>query len=151
MDPIHVQPRRAFKTGEYKEPARIIFQPARGKRGDNRVIRGGSWNNDAHNCRSAYRNNNRPDNRNHNLSFRLSSSRQRPDAARPRMRRQRQRPHPMPRTRSPSKQGTNRTCPAAVGRPRGSNTAAGHTISDLRFARLIDRNTFIDGDLKNAN
>lgn len=48
------------------------------------MIRGGSWNNPAQNCRSAYRNNNRPDNRDNNLGFRLSSSRQRPDALCPR-------------------------------------------------------------------
>ena len=32
--------------------------------------RGGSWNNDARNCRSANRNNNNPDNRNNNIGFR---------------------------------------------------------------------------------
>jgi len=37
----------------------------------NRVIRGGSWNNNARNCRSANRNNNNPDNRNNNNGFRL--------------------------------------------------------------------------------
>ncbi|WP_428846465.1 SUMF1/EgtB/PvdO family nonheme iron enzyme [Porphyromonas levii] len=35
--------------------------------------RGGSWNNDADNCRSANRNNNNPDNRNNNLGFRVVS------------------------------------------------------------------------------
>jgi hypothetical protein len=35
------------------------------------VIRGGSWNNNAHNCRSANRNNNWPNNRNNNIGFRL--------------------------------------------------------------------------------
>jgi len=44
--------------------------------GSNRVIRGGSWNNDARNCRAAYRNNNTPDNRNNNIGFRLVSTRQ---------------------------------------------------------------------------
>ena len=39
--------------------------------GSNRVLRGGSWNNNAQNCRSAYRNNNTPDNRNNNVGFRL--------------------------------------------------------------------------------
>jgi formylglycine-generating enzyme required for sulfatase activity len=39
--------------------------------GTNRVLRGGSWNNNAENCRSAYRNNNNPDNRNNNVGFRL--------------------------------------------------------------------------------
>ncbi|MEI6297528.1 MAG: SUMF1/EgtB/PvdO family nonheme iron enzyme [bacterium] len=35
--------------------------------------RGGSWNNDAQNCRTANRNNNTPDNRNNNIGFRLVS------------------------------------------------------------------------------
>ncbi|HHU21753.1 MAG TPA: SUMF1/EgtB/PvdO family nonheme iron enzyme [Acholeplasma sp.] len=35
--------------------------------------RGGSWNNNANNCRSANRNNNTPDNRNNNIGFRLVS------------------------------------------------------------------------------
>ncbi|MDR2211914.1 MAG: SUMF1/EgtB/PvdO family nonheme iron enzyme [Spirochaetaceae bacterium] len=39
--------------------------------GTNRVKRGGSWNNDARNVRSANRNNNTPSNRNNNLGFRL--------------------------------------------------------------------------------
>lgn len=40
--------------------------------GSNRVIRGGSWNNNADNCRVANRNNNNPDNRNNNNGFRLA-------------------------------------------------------------------------------
>jgi formylglycine-generating enzyme required for sulfatase activity len=39
--------------------------------GSNRVLRGGSWNNNAQNCRSAYRNNDNPGNRNNNVGFRL--------------------------------------------------------------------------------
>jgi hypothetical protein len=35
------------------------------------VNRGGSWNNNAQNCRTANRNNNTPDNRNNNIGFRL--------------------------------------------------------------------------------
>jgi formylglycine-generating enzyme required for sulfatase activity len=38
------------------------------------VIRGGSWNNSAQNCRVAYRNNNDPTNRNNNVGFRLGLS-----------------------------------------------------------------------------
>ena len=48
----------------------------------NRVLRGGSWNNNAQNCRVAYRNNNEPDNQNNNIGFRLVLSLQltgRPD------------------------------------------------------------------------
>ena len=36
------------------------------------MIRGGSWNNDARNARSANRNRNKPENRNNNLGFRLA-------------------------------------------------------------------------------
>ncbi len=41
-------------------------------RGSNRVNRGGSWNNDARNCRSSNRNNNTPGNRSNNLGLRLA-------------------------------------------------------------------------------
>ncbi|NLV46947.1 MAG: SUMF1/EgtB/PvdO family nonheme iron enzyme [Candidatus Hydrogenedentes bacterium] len=44
------------------------------RRGSNRVNRGGSWNNNFNNCRSAQRNNNTPTNTNNNIGFRLSSS-----------------------------------------------------------------------------
>ena len=47
------------------------------RKGDNRVNRGGSWNNNAENCRVSNRNNNTPDNRNNNLGFRLSLQRMR--------------------------------------------------------------------------
>ena len=40
--------------------------------GSNRVYRGGSWNNNADNCRVANRNNAEPDNRNNNLGFRAA-------------------------------------------------------------------------------
>ncbi|MFH1357167.1 MAG: hypothetical protein ABII18_08560 [bacterium] len=36
-------------------------------------MRGGSWNNNAKNARSANRNNNDPENRNNNIGFRLAS------------------------------------------------------------------------------
>ena len=45
--------------------------------GSNRVNRGGSWNNNARNCRSANRNRNSPGSRNDNLGFRLLSTRRR--------------------------------------------------------------------------
>jgi formylglycine-generating enzyme required for sulfatase activity len=35
-------------------------------------LRGGSWNNNPQHCRTAYRNNNEPDNRNNNIGFRLA-------------------------------------------------------------------------------
>jgi hypothetical protein len=36
-----------------------------------RLRRGGSWNNNPRNCRSAYRNSNHPDNRNNTIGFRV--------------------------------------------------------------------------------
>ena len=39
--------------------------------GNNRVNRGGSWNNNSDNCAVSYRNNNNPNNRNNNLGFRV--------------------------------------------------------------------------------
>jgi len=53
----------------------ILSVLGQGQKSSNRVKRGGSWNNNAQNCRSANRNNNSPGNRNNNLGIRLSSSR----------------------------------------------------------------------------
>jgi formylglycine-generating enzyme required for sulfatase activity len=39
--------------------------------GSNRVLRGGNWNSNARNCRSANRYNNTPGNRSNNVGFRL--------------------------------------------------------------------------------
>ncbi|HAV33272.1 MAG TPA: hypothetical protein DCX79_14795 [Planctomycetaceae bacterium] len=39
--------------------------------GSSRVLRGGSWNNESANLRSANRNDNTPDNRNNNIGFRV--------------------------------------------------------------------------------
>lgn len=49
--------------------------------GANRVLRGGSWNNNGRNCRSANRNRNEPANRNNNIGFRLALAQARRDAA----------------------------------------------------------------------
>ena len=43
--------------------------------GDDRVLRGGSWNNNGRNARSANRNRNEPANRNNNIGFRLALAR----------------------------------------------------------------------------
>jgi formylglycine-generating enzyme required for sulfatase activity len=51
--------------------ARVVLCKWAAIEGSNRVLRGGSWNNNAVNCRSANRNNNHPENRNHNYGFRL--------------------------------------------------------------------------------
>jgi hypothetical protein len=42
--------------------------------GINRVMRGGSWNNNPQNCRASNRNNNGPENSNNNIGFRLARS-----------------------------------------------------------------------------
>lgn len=55
-----------------------FFRRIRAEYGSNRVLRGGSWINDAPNCRAAYRNDNHPANRNDNVGFRLLSSFLRP-------------------------------------------------------------------------
>lgn len=46
----------------------------------NRVLRGGSWNNNDNNCRVANRNNNNPDNSNNNNGFRLLNTTNMPDS-----------------------------------------------------------------------
>jgi hypothetical protein len=46
-----------------------------------RVIRGGSWNNDAQNVRAAYRNHNESANRNNNLGFRCAELTTEPDGS----------------------------------------------------------------------
>jgi RNA-directed DNA polymerase len=64
---MHVEPLLAFvrqaDTHGFRKNSGAI-------QGSNRVNRGGSWNNNASNCRSANRNNNSPDNTNNNLGFR---------------------------------------------------------------------------------
>ena len=42
-----------------------------------RVLRGGGWNNNGHNCRSAARINNDPNNENHNVGLRVVSTSER--------------------------------------------------------------------------
>ncbi len=49
---------------------------------EGRVLRGGSWNNNPQNCRSAYRNRNNPDNRNDHRGFRVLLHFQRPGTRR---------------------------------------------------------------------
>ncbi len=59
-------------------------------KGTKRVLRGGSWNNNARNTRSAYRNNAHPDNRDNNIGLRLA--RAQPGAGEPLLTRSRSRP-----------------------------------------------------------
>ena len=47
------------------------------------LLRGGSWNNNPRNCRSAYRNHNKPDNVNDNIGFRVVCLPQHPSASEP--------------------------------------------------------------------
>jgi len=58
----------------------MLFPRDGGPGGSNRVKRGGNWNNNAQNCRSANRNNNNPSNRNNNIGFRLARAPRRPTA-----------------------------------------------------------------------
>jgi hypothetical protein len=87
------------------------------------VKRGGSWNNNAQNCRSANRNNNNPNNRNNNNGFRLTSSRRRSDATDSGIRRRiiAMTIAPDLFRIDPDEKGQS----AAAGRPKGSNAAAG--------------------------
>ena len=60
-----------------KKSVRVFCLDGRGlgrASGDNRVNRGGSWNNNARNCRSANRNGNAPDNANNNLGVRVATA-----------------------------------------------------------------------------
>lgn len=50
----------------------MIVTGDRSETGGRRVIRGGSWNNNGRNARSANRNRNEPGKRNNNLGFRLA-------------------------------------------------------------------------------
>ena len=63
---------RTIGIGDYGVDA--ITDPLGAKEGSNRVIRGGSWNYDAANCRSAYRNTDDPTNRTNDYGFRLALS-----------------------------------------------------------------------------
>ena len=47
------------------------------------LLRGGSWNNNPRNCRSAYRNHNQPDNANNNVGFRVVCLPQHPSQSEP--------------------------------------------------------------------
>lgn len=49
---------------------RLVIADGGRKAGVKRVLRGGSWNNNARNVRCACRNQNQPDNRNDNIGFR---------------------------------------------------------------------------------
>ncbi|MEO6038240.1 MAG: SUMF1/EgtB/PvdO family nonheme iron enzyme [Saprospiraceae bacterium] len=51
-----------------------MYRKRAGRRGSNRVLRGGSWNNDADNARVRNRNDNNPNNRNDNYGFRLANT-----------------------------------------------------------------------------
>jgi len=55
-------------------PSGSVTDPIGSSSGSFRVIRGGSWHVIAQSCRSAYRGRSTPDNRNHDLGFRLCFS-----------------------------------------------------------------------------
>jgi formylglycine-generating enzyme required for sulfatase activity len=56
--------------GDY--PSGSVVDPSGPESGDSRVLRGGSWFFYGGNCRSAFRNDRRPDDRNLSLGFRLA-------------------------------------------------------------------------------
>jgi hypothetical protein len=56
----------------YRDPGRVA-----------QLLRGGSWNNNPRNCRSAYRNHNQPDNANNNVGFRVVCLPQHPSSTEP--------------------------------------------------------------------
>jgi hypothetical protein len=62
----------ACRTARDSQTSDCLSSAGRGwwPRGSNRVICGGSWNNNARNCRVPNRNNDTPDNRNNNIGFR---------------------------------------------------------------------------------
>jgi len=68
--------RHALFRGGWFDPLREPDGPL-----DGRVLRGGSWNNNARNTRAANRNNNAPGNRNNHIGFRLASTPSRAGAA----------------------------------------------------------------------
>lgn len=93
--------------------------------GSNRVNRGGSWNNNARNCRASNRNNNSPGNRNNNLGFRLLSTRRRQRA---RFKDPAREPAPCPGGPSRSgKKPDEQQQPAASGRHECATAAAGNS------------------------
>jgi hypothetical protein len=57
----------------YPDPGRVA-----------QLLRGGSWNNNPRNCRSAYRNHNQPDNANNNVGLRVVCLPQHPSTSEPR-------------------------------------------------------------------
>lgn len=62
----------AFKF--FVVPIRVTKIAGERPEATNRVIRGGSWRNDAGNCRAANRNRNEPEDRNENLGFRVAAA-----------------------------------------------------------------------------
>ncbi|MGH9764702.1 MAG: SUMF1/EgtB/PvdO family nonheme iron enzyme [Blastocatellia bacterium] len=63
--------RRAQKFFEISSFSAAIRRPRGRERDAPLWLRGGSWNNNRNNCRSAYRNNNQPGNHNNNIGFRV--------------------------------------------------------------------------------
>ncbi len=97
------------------------------RKGENRVLRGGSWINNGRNCRSAYRNMNDPGNRNDNAGLRLVRAQQGQKAF---------------LTRSPSRPYTNGDpllCAAKRKRLSGMLVARAEVLSDaFRNSQLLD-------------
>jgi hypothetical protein len=110
--------------------------------GSNRVNRGGGWNNDAVNCRSANRNHDAPGNRNDNLGFRLvSTSRCRWDAVHGLHPRAQGQVHP-PSSRAGPPRTNNNNAPRVVGRSKPAAqpnllfACEFHTLRRIREAEM---------------
>ncbi len=67
------RPRRVLNAAVCDDTSSVIVgaEEWQGVRSIRRLLRGGGWNNNSRNCRSANRNNNQPTNRNTNNGFRV--------------------------------------------------------------------------------
>ena len=109
------------------------------KTGAGRVIRGGSWNDNARNCRCAYRNQNTPDNRNENLGFRCARAQRRTGRSEPEQIPLPGGGLPSPQPKGPRRVGSGERMPregSPVGRlPETANPCLSHLSSMLPGTR----------------
>jgi hypothetical protein len=74
MGRLGIFARKSFLISFLAENREVAFPLWTLQRGGHLRLRGGSWNNNPGNCRSAHRNRNEPGNRNNNLGFRVVCS-----------------------------------------------------------------------------